>query len=142
MKTLQKKFLLLLLILPLSMFAQNTLTGVVLDGSSQQPLPGVNILVKGTTNGTTTDFDGNFSLEKVKQGDEIVFSYLGFKENTITFNGQKNITVTLSEDAQQLQDVVVIGYGTVKKQDATGSVTTISAKNFVKGPVVAADQMI
>ncbi|SHI65849.1 SusC/RagA family TonB-linked outer membrane protein [Flavobacterium haoranii] len=142
MKTLQKKLLLLLLILPISMFAQNTLNGVVLDSGSQQPLPGVNIVIKGTSNGTTTDFDGNFSLEKVKQNDVIVFSYLGYKENTVTYTGQKNISVSLTEDSQQLQDVVVIGYGTVKKEDATGSVNTITDKTFVKGPVVAADQMI
>lgn len=142
MKTLQKKFLLLLLILPISMFAQSTLTGVVLDSGSQQPLPGVNIVIKGTSNGTTTDFDGNFSLEKVKQGEEIVFSYLGYKESTITYTGQNNITVTLSEDAQQLQDVVVIGYGTVKKQDATGSVNVVTSKDFNKGAVVSGSDLL
>ncbi|MEZ4788278.1 MAG: carboxypeptidase-like regulatory domain-containing protein [Flavobacterium haoranii] len=131
MKTLQKKLLLLLLILPISMFAQNTLKGVVLDSGSQQPLPGVNIVIKGTSNGTTTDFDGNFSLEKVKQNDVIVFSYLGYKENTVTYTGQKNISVSLTEDSQQLQDVVVIGYGTVKKEDATGSVTSLTSKVYV-----------
>jgi hypothetical protein len=142
MKTLQKKLLLFLLILPIGIFAQGTLKGVVLDGSSQQPLPSVNIIVEGTTTGTTSDFDGNFTLSNIKNGDKIVFSYLGFLNQTITYNGQKEITVTLQEDAQQLKDVVVIGYGTVKKKDATGSVNTVTTKDFVKGPVVAADQMI
>lgn len=142
MKTLQKKLLLLLLILPISMFAQNTLKGVVLDSGSQQPLPGVNIVIKGTSNGTTTDFDGNFSLEKVKQNDVIVFSYLGYKENTVIYTGQKNISVSLTEDSQQLQDVVVIGYGTVKKEDATGSVTSLTSKEFNKGTIVTADQLL
>ena len=142
MKTLQKKFLLFLLILPIGIFAQSTLKGVVLDGSSQQPLPSVNIIVGGTTTGTTTDFDGNFTLSNIKKGDKIVFSYLGFQNQTITYSGQKEITVTLQEDSQQLKDVVVIGYGTVKKKDATGSVNTVTTKDFVKGPVVAADQMI
>lgn len=142
MKTLQKKLLLLLLILPISMFAQNTLNGVVLDSGSQQPLPGVNIVIKGTSNGTTTDFDGNFSLEKVKQNDVIVFSYLGYKENTVIYTGQKNISVSLTEDSQQLQDVVVIGYGTVKKEDATGSVTSLTSKEFNKGTIVTADQLL
>lgn len=67
MKTLQKKFLLLLLILPISIFAQTTLKGVVIDGSSNLPLPGVNILVEGTKNGTTTDFDGNFIITNLKK---------------------------------------------------------------------------
>ena len=142
MKTLQKKLLLFLLILPIGIFAQGTLKGVVLDGSSQQPLPSVNIIVEGTTTGTTSDFDGNFTLSNIKNGDKIVFSYLGFQNQTIIYNGQKEITVTLQEDAQQLKDVVVIGYGTVKKKDATGSVNTVTTKDFVKGPVVAADQMI
>ena len=142
MKTLQKKFLLFLLILPIGIFAQSTLKGVVLDGSSQQPLPSVNIIVGGTTTGTTTDFDGNFTLSNIKKGDKIVFSYLGFQNQTITYSGQKEITVTLQEDSQQLKDVVVIGYGTVKKKDATGSLTSITSKDFNKGAIISADQLL
>ena len=142
MKTLQKKFLLFLLILPIGIFAQSTLKGVVLDGSSQQPLPSVNIIVGGTTTGTTTDFDGNFTLSNIKKGDKIVFSYLGFLNQTITYSGQKEITVTLQEDSQQLKDVVVIGYGTVKKKDATGSLTSITSKDFNKGAIISADQLL
>ena len=142
MKTLQKKLLLFLLILPIGIFAQGTLKGVVLDGSSQQPLPSVNIIVEGTTTGTTSDFDGNFTLSNIKNGDKIVFSYLGFLNQTITYNGQKEITVTLQEDAQQLKDVVVIGYGTVKKKDATGSLTSITSKDFNKGAIISADQLL
>ena len=62
--------------LPLGLLAQNTLKGVVLEGSSNQPLPGVNVLVAGTANGTTTDFDGNFTLSNIKKGDKILFSYI------------------------------------------------------------------
>jgi iron complex outermembrane receptor protein len=68
----------------------------------------VNIKVEGTTNGTATDFDGNFTLSNVRPGDQIVFSYLGFITQTITYNDQKEITVSLQEDVQQLKDVVVI----------------------------------
>jgi TonB-linked SusC/RagA family outer membrane protein len=142
MKTLQKKLLLFLLILPIGIFAQSTLKGVVLDGSSKQPLPSVNIIVEGTTTGTTTDFDGNFTLSNVKNGDKIVFSYVGFQDQTITFSGQKEITVTLQEDAQQFKDVVVIGYGSVKKKDATGSLTSITSKDFNKGAIISADQLL
>lgn len=142
MKTLQKKLLLLLLILPFGLLAQNTLKGVVLDGSLKQPLPGVNVLVVGTTNGTTTDFDGNFTLTNVKKGDKILFSYVGFTDETVLYENQKTITITLKEDQKELKDVVVIGYGTVKKKDATGSVNTISAKDFNKGTVVTAENLL
>ena len=142
MKTLQKKLLLLLLMLPLGLLAQNTLKGVVLDGSSKQTLPGVNVLVAGTTNGTTTDFDGNFTLTNIKKGDRIVFSYIGFKDETITYENQNSITISLQEDQKELKDVVVIGYGTVKKKDATGSVTSITSSDFNKGANVTVDNLL
>src|SRR5574343_63848 len=142
MKTLQKKLLLFLLIFPIGIFAQNTLKGVVLDGTSQQPLPSATIVIEGTNIVTSTDFDGNFSLPNLKKGQKLIFSYLGFKDQTLVYENQSTVTITLQEDTQELKDVVVIGYGSVKKKDATGSVTTMTSKNFVKGPVVAADQMI
>jgi TonB-dependent starch-binding outer membrane protein SusC len=141
MKTIQKKLLFLLLILPLSIFAQSTLNGTVLDNLGQ-PLPGVNIVVKGTQNGTSSDFDGKFSISSVKKGDVILFSFVGFKNQELVYNNQKEVSITMAEDAQQLADVVVIGYGTVKKADATGSVATVTTKDFVKGPVVSVDQMV
>lgn len=128
--------------LPFGLLAQNTLKGVVLDGSSSQPLPGVNILVAGTTNGTITDFDGNFTLTNIKKGDKIVFSYIGFKDETVTYENQTTVTITLQENQQELKDVVVIGYGTVKKKDATGSVSTITSKDFNKGTVVTAENLL
>lgn len=142
MKTLHEKLLLLLLILPMSLLAQNTLKGVVIDGNTQEPLPGVNISIQGSNNGTSTDFDGNFTLEKINQNDVIVFSYLGFKDKTITYNGENSITVIMEEDLQQLEDIVVIGYGTVKKQDATGSVNVVTAKDFNKGAVVSGSDLL
>ncbi len=128
--------------LPLGLLAQNTLKGVVLDGSSKQTLPGVNVLVAGTTNGVTTDFDGNFTLTNIKKGDRIVFSYIGFKDETITYENQNTITITLQEDQKELKDVVVIGYGTVKKKDATGSVTSITSSDFNKGANVTVDNLL
>ena len=141
MKTIQKKLFILLFILPLSIFAQSTLQGTVLDNLGQT-LPGVSVVVKGTSNGVATDFDGNFTLTNVKKGDVVSFSYVGFKAQDLIYNNQKEVAITMQEDAQQLTDVVVIGYGTVKKADATGSVATVTTKDFVKGPVVAVDQMI
>lgn len=128
--------------LPFGLLAQNTLKGVVLDGSSSQPLPGVNVLVAGTTNGTTTDFDGNFTLTNIKKGDKIVFSYIGFKDETVTYENQTTVTITLQENQQELKDVVVIGYGTTTKKDATGSLQSITTKDLNKGAIVSADQLL
>ena len=128
--------------LPFGLLAQNTLKGVVLEGSSNQPLPGVNVLVAGTTNGTTTDFDGNFTLTNIKKGEKISFSYIGFTDETLIYENQKTITITLKEDQKELKDVVVIGYGTTTKKDATGSLQSITTKDFNKGAIVSADQLL
>jgi TonB-linked SusC/RagA family outer membrane protein len=141
MKTIQKKLLFILFILPLSIFAQSTLKGTVLDKLGQT-LPGVNVVVKGSQNGVATDFDGNFTINNLKKGELLVFTYIGFTTQDLVYNNQKEVSITMLEDSQQLADVVVIGYGTVKKSDATGSVATVTTKDFVKGPVVSVDQMI
>lgn len=137
-----KKLLLLLLIIPVNLLAQSKLDGIVTDRSLGQPLPGVNIVVKGTPNGVSTDFDGKFSLSKLKNGDIIVFSYMGFKNYSLNFNGEKNVSVILDEEISTLEDVVVIGYGSIRKQDATGSIDLITSKDFNKGPVVSVDQLL
>lgn len=143
MKTIYKKLLFLFLLLPLSVLAQNKLSGVVLDSGSKQPMPGVNIIVRGASNSTTTDFDGKFQLNGLNNGAVIEASFIGYKSETITFSGQNSVTFTLSEEANQLQEVVVqVGYGTVKKKDATGSVATVTAKDFNKGAIVSADQLL
>ncbi len=143
MKTIYKKLLFLLLLLPFSVLAQNVLTGVVVDKKSNQPLPGVNVTVQGAQQSTSTDFDGKFQLAKLKTGDKIVFSFVGYETNIVTYSGQKSIAVSLDETANQLQEVVVqVGYGTVKKKDATGSVSTITSKDFNKGSIVSADQLL
>ena len=131
MKTIYKKLLFLFLLLPLSVLAQNTLSGVVLDKTSGQPMPGVNVMVLGASSGAATDFDGKFQLKKVVKGDKIVFSFIGFKSETIVYSDQTSLNVSLQEDANLLNEVVVqIGYGSVKKKDATGSLTTVASKDF------------
>lgn len=143
MKTIYKKLLFLLLLLPLSILAQNTVNGTVLDQVSGQPIPGVNVNVQGATNGVSTDFDGKFQLSNIKKGDKIVFSFIGYKASVVTYDSQKSVMVSLLEDENQLKEVVIqVGYGTVKKKDATGAVTVLTAKDFNKGPVTSADQMI
>jgi iron complex outermembrane receptor protein len=142
MKTLQKKLLLFLLIIPIGMFAQNTLKGVVLDGKTQQPMLSVSVAIEGTNTMTATDFDGNFTLSNLKKGQKITFSFIGFTSQTLVYENQSSVTIRLQEDLQELKDVVVIGYGAVKKKDATGSVTSISSKDFNKGSVVTAENLL
>ena len=143
MKTIYKKLLFLFLLLPISVLAQSGLSGIVVDSKSNQPLPGVNVTVQGANQSTSTDFDGKFQLNKLKNGDKIVFSFVGYDSNTVVYAGQKTVNVSLSETANQLQEVVVqVGYGSVKKKDATGSVATLSAKDFNKGSNVTAENML
>jgi TonB-linked SusC/RagA family outer membrane protein len=143
MKTIYKKLLFLLLLLPFCAMAQNKVEGTVLDNVSGQPIPGVNVKVKGSTTGASTDFDGKFQLSNVKSTDELTITYMGYQSQTVTVGSQKSITVKLEEDANQLKEVVVqVGYGSIKKKDATGAVAVLSSKDFNKGPVTSADQMI
>ncbi len=143
MKTIYNKLLFLLFLLPFTMLAQSTLEGTVVDQKTKQPIPGVNVIKQGSPGGTQTDFDGKFKLIDLKSGDNVVISYIGYKNQVIEYKGQKNLTISLIEDANELKEVVVqVGYGSVKKKDATGSVTTISTKDFNKGTIVGVDQMV
>jgi iron complex outermembrane receptor protein len=143
MKIIKTKFLLLLFLLPFCVLAQNTISGVVLEKGTKQPIPGVNIKVSGTNSSTSTDFDGKFQLSGVKADSKITFSYTGYTTQTIAVAGQKNITVSLEEDTNQLKEVVVqVGYGSVKKKDATGSVTALSTKDFNKGNNITTENLL
>lgn len=142
MKTIYQKLLFLWLLLPFSVLAQNTLQGTVVDKNSKQPIPGVNVVVQGASSGVQTDFDGKFQLP-VKKGDVVVFSYLGYTNYSITYEAQNNLTVSLEEETNQLSEVVVqIGYGQVRKKDATGAVALVTSKDFNKGSIVSADQLL
>ncbi|WP_166962817.1 SusC/RagA family TonB-linked outer membrane protein [Yeosuana marina] len=136
-KLLKKVLLPLALLLGSFTYAQSV-TGTVSDVSG--PLPGVNVLVKGTTTGTVTDFDGNFAIN-ANNGDTLVFSYVGYLAQEVVVSGSV-ITVTLAEDAAQLDEVVVIGYGTTTVKDATGAVTSVSAKDFNGGVISSPEQLI
>lgn len=135
-----KKLKLLLLAMSLCFssmsWAQDNISGIVKD-ASDNPLPGVNILVKGTTVGSSTDFDGNYKI-KAKQGDILMFSYMGYKTLEVTYKGGKTLNVTLEEDAALLDEVVIIGYGSVKKSDLTGSVAQVSSKDIQRANKVDA----
>ncbi|QSS97290.1 SusC/RagA family TonB-linked outer membrane protein [Psychroflexus sp. ALD_RP9] len=130
----------ILLLLPISLFAQQTVKGTVV-GEDGVPIPGVNISIENTNKGTTTDFDGNYSIV-VEQNQVLKFSYLGFKPKQVTFINQDEINVTLQLDTAVLEEVVVVGYGTAKKEDLTGAVDLVTPKDFNKGPINSAQQLI
>ncbi|MDO6819437.1 TonB-dependent receptor [Zobellia sp. 1_MG-2023] len=119
----------------------STVNGVVSDESGT-PLPGATILVSGTTNGTTTDFDGNYSLSNVSPSDNLVFSYIGMTSQTITVGNRTSINVSLQEDAQALDEVVVVGYGTQSRAEVTGAIATVGAEELSALPVASADQAL
>lgn len=113
-----------------------TITGKVTASSDALPLPGANIVVKGTTNGNISDFDGNYSIKATK-GDILVFSYVGFKEQEVTIGNQTIVDVVLQEDSNLLDEVVIIGYGSVKKSDLTGALSSIKNDEIVKSKSVS-----
>ena len=141
MKTKYHSMLFLLLFVPAMIFAQSTVSGTVTEQASSFPLPGVNVLIKGTATGTATDFDGNYQLA-VNNGDVLVFSYVGYVTQEITYTGQSRVDVQMVEDAAQLDEIVLIGYGSVKKEDLTGSVDVISSDDFNQGAIVSPDQLL
>jgi iron complex outermembrane receptor protein len=103
-------------------------SGTVSDASG--PLPGASILVKGTSNGAQTDLDGKFTIRNVGANAVLVFSYIGLKAQEVNVAGKTSVNIVLKEDSAELREVVVIGYGTVRKKDATGAVDQIGAKDF------------
>ncbi|MFK8273473.1 SusC/RagA family TonB-linked outer membrane protein [Capnocytophaga canimorsus] len=134
-----KQLLTLLMLLwgSLALAQQRTVSGKVTDQSGN-PLPNVNILVKGTAHGTATDFEGLYTLNNVNLGDIIEYSYIGFVTQTrkISDNRQKiTLNVVLIEDTQELEDVVVVGYGTQKKTDVTGAVASVDYKQLATQPI-------
>lgn len=143
MKTIYKKLLFLFLLLPASLLAQSTLNGVVVDSKSNQPLPGVNVIVEGAQQSAVTDLDGKFQLSKLKKNDVISFSFIGYTNQKVVFASQKSLEIKLQESENQLQEVVVqVGYGSVRKKDATGSVAVLSSKDFNKGAITNTENLL
>ena len=137
------KFLMLIFLLGIASisWAQTTVTGTVTD-EQNIPLPGASVLEKGTTNGTTTDFDGNYTISVANGNAILEFSYIGYSTTEVSVNGQNNITVQLVEDATQLEDVVVVGYGIQKKSDITGAIASIKSEDFNQGVVANPGQLL
>ena len=136
-KLLRESVFLCLFLLGSVIYAQ-TVTGVVSDTTG--PLPGVNVLVKGTSTGTVTDFDGNYQI-RANTGDILVFSFIGYSTKEVVVSSSI-LDVLLEEDTAQLDEVVVIGYGTTTVKDATGSVVSVTAKDFNGGVISSPEQLI
>ena len=120
---------------------QRTITGKVTD-TSGAPLPGVSVISKGTTQGTITDANGNYSIVNVSSGAILVFSFVGMKSQEISVGSQASISVILIEETIGLEEVVAIGYGTVKKSDLTGSVVSVSSERLLDKPAFNVAQAI
>lgn len=130
----------MLMVTTLAFAQEKTITGTVTDGDTGETLPTANVVVKGTTTGTLTDFDGKYSI-KANEGDVLVFSFVGYGAEERTVGASSVIDVSLSA-GEELSEVVVIGYGTVKKDDATGAVLAISSEDFNRGVNTSPEQLI
>jgi len=122
--------------------SQNTVTGSVIDAQTGEALPGVNIVVEGTTIGTSTNLDGNYEIDVPSLDDTIIYTFVGYISLTEAINGRTQIDVALLPDVRMLDDVVVIGYGTQERQQITGSVSSVSTEAFVTGNVERATDLI
>ena len=133
----------LLVLLPLLSQAQTAreVSGKVTDGTGTG-LPGVTVLVPGTTNGTGTGGDGTFRIQVPATATTLSFSFVGYATQQVNISGKNTVNVTLKDDAQALTDVVVVGYGTVQKSDLTGAVSALGPKDFNKGTFTSPDQLL
>lgn len=121
----------MLLMLPVWVLAQNiTVMGTVTDLSGE-PLPGVNVIEQGASKGVVTDIDGKYIIGAKSNG-TLSFSYVGYNTKSVKVNGQTTINVQLADDNQLLDEVVVVGYGAMKKSDITGSVVSVNAEDMMK----------
>ena len=132
----------LVMICSQSMLAQSkTVTGSVKDATGES-LPGVSILIKGTTTGTETDFDGQFTLNNVKPTDQLVFAYLGSATQTILVGSQTRFDIVLQDSAESLDEVVVVAYGKQSRKTVTGAISTVDAAEISVLPVTNAEQAL
>lgn len=141
----KKMYVMLLLALGFVSFsyAQVTVTGNVVSNPEKAPIPGVSVYLKGQSSvGTSTDFDGNFKIQFKEKSGVLVFSYIGYQTKEVSFSGNQTLKVSLSEETSSLNEVVVIGYGSQKRSDVTGSIASVKSENFNKGVVANAGQLL
>lgn len=129
------------MLITISAIAQNQLTGKVSDAKDGSPVPGVTVTAKGTKVSTQTNADGTYKLTAPAGATKLIFTSIGFASQEKAINGP-NVDISFVSSSQQLNDVVIVGYGSVKKKDLTGSVSTVSAKDFNKGSFASPEQLI
>lgn len=125
-----------------ALLAQQQVAGQVIDAASKETIPGANVIVKGTTVGTVTDMDGRFTLEATGPEAVLVVSFVGYLKQEITVANQSQINIELHADQAQLEEIVVIGYGSQKKSDLTGAVTRVDAETFKNLPITNVSEML
>ncbi|MBN2273984.1 MAG: SusC/RagA family TonB-linked outer membrane protein [Bacteroidales bacterium] len=121
---------------------QQKVTGRVTDRSTGEPLPGVNVIIEGTGTGTVTDMNGSYSLDMPQQNAILHFSFVGYLTEKVVYTGQTTIDVSLIMDLTELEEIVVIGYGTLRKGDVTSSVASVKAEDFIQGSVKDIGQLV
>ena len=140
-----KKFLLMFMFFFLAaagvMYAQQSVSGKITDGSNGDPIPGANVLEKGTSNGTVTDIDGNYTLS-VKSGATLVVSFIGYATQEVVVGSRGVVDVSMQVDVTELSEVVVIGYGQTTVKDATGAVAAVNSEDFNGGVISSPEQLI
>jgi TonB-linked SusC/RagA family outer membrane protein len=132
----------LLLLTSITIYGQTTVSGTVTSSTDSQPVIGANVIVKGASKGATTDFDGKYTLSDMSPSDVLIFSFLGYKTVEVSVGNQTTINVVMEEDAAKLDEVVVVGYGTTKRSDLTGALTSVSSKDFDKQPLSDVSQAL
>lgn len=121
---------------------ERTITGKVVTADDNMPIPGANIVVAGTNNGVVTDFDGNYSIDVANNDAELVFSYIGYLPKRETVGRRQEVNVALEEDVSKLNEIIVVGYGTQKKSDITGSVSSVKGEELSEYPVLSGEQAL
>ena len=138
-----KKILLIVALVMVPLFAfqalaqDRTVTGVVTSADDGSTLPGVNILIKGTTTGAITGADGSYSVSVPSSGGILVFSFIGFVTQEFEIGSRSAINVSLAEDIAQISEIIVVGYGTTQKEALTGSVGVVDAETFQQIPMAS-----
>ncbi len=143
MRKLTALFIMLLFGIHIMYAQQSDIKGTVTDKRLNEPIIGASVLVEGTSNGTITDMDGNFSLKNISKGNVLVVSYIGYQPQCLTIDGnQTTFRIMLTEDTQTLDEVVVVGFGTQKKVNLTGAVATVDTKTLESRPVTSVTQAL
>lgn len=122
--------LLFLLLLAFSSFGQKSITGIVKDAESGEPIIGANVMLEDKTTGTITDIDGSYTLQVPEGSNLITFSYIGYQKQVVAIDGRTEVDIQMSS-GELLDEVIVIGYGTIEREDATGSIQSVSSKILI-----------